>query len=1859
MLDDERSVFQSDLPLDAKLERARNELLDLSARNRLLNVPRFSKTAKTIDVVDERSTEVFRLLVRESRAFTFVAGRPDRRKGDAEDDGEEEPLLVELAQPDEDDLNERGVAKRHADTALQTRMTPSGLQKRLLELYYDSRTLEEEQGVNILFLAMGTLKWIDPNNKENIRHAPLVLVPVRLERGSAGERFRLKARPEDLTANLSLEAYLDRVHALSLPPFEAGDEFDPAAYFEAVAGAIATKEGWEVSPDDIVLGFFSFAKFLMYRDLDPATWPIDGRITDQPTIRALLADGFGTREPLLSEDAAIDRHIAPQDMLHIVDSDSSQTLAVHEVRRGRSLVVLGPPGTGKSQTIANFIAAAIADGLTVLFVAEKMAALEVVKRRLDAAGVGDACLELHSNKANKRMLLDELRRTWELGSPRGEFPSALAAQLTEARDNLNAHADRMHAVHQPSGLTPYQVIGQMVRLRREGQRPVDFDLDAAATWGLEGFEARLKLLAEVVARIDEIGLPRDHPWRGVGLDVVLPTTVERLLPRLGGLLTRTEALSAGLSELAATLDIDPPVDLKTTAALEAHARILEQAPDLSPEALSSSAWEGTSAVKTLVEQGTGFEKAFVALAPAITREALDTALGNLGEALESLPAEFPADAFTLARDLATLLPRLAAEAGRLRTEMGLQEGAESLASAARLVATAERVADAPDASPEAFAAAVWDQGVEQVGDLVQAVADLEAARARLGDSVLDVAWSTDVAGARQALAMHTGILKSLNGDWRRANALMRTVLRDPSRPATEVVALLDVLTAGQSAANRVREGDALGRAAFGPAWRGDRSASGPLLALVAWMRTLRGVGAEARLVAGQLADRSDVGTQAAQLAVALDVARAQALSLWASLGPAAASWLGHEASVDKVPLDRLAAIAENLAAADDLAREVLVGAPASAGDAAKLIRGIEDLQARVHAIDAQDDLGRLAFGSAWQGRWSAWTELTQATGWLEAHGTLRALAARLPDRRSLATLATRLAAEAHAVMDEALQVLAFLKAEPTILGASTATEVPLASLSDRLRGWLDASEQLSKWVAYKERADQARSRGLGPVVDRLEDGRLACSAGRPAFEIASYEAILAAMAAVDPAISRFDGALHTRRVHDFANLDRERFKASSLEVVRAHHKRIPPRDGNLGPLSVLRGEMARKRGHMPIRSLIQKAGPAIQAIKPVMMMSPLSVAQFLTPGRLSFDLLVMDEASQIQPVDALGAIARARQVVVVGDERQLPPTRFFAKMTGSQEDDDTGEGAQVTDIESILGLFVARGLPQRMLRWHYRSRHQSLIAVSNRQFYENKLFIVPSPFTQEAGMGLRFTYVEGGVFDSGNSGSNVVEARAVAQAVMAHARNQPELSLGVATFSASQRRAIQDEVELLRRSAPETEEFFQSHPSEPFFIKNLENVQGDERDVIMISVGYARNAQGYMAMRFGPLGAEGGERRLNVLISRAKRQCEVFASITDEDIDLERAKGKGVIAFKIFLHYARTGRLSVAQVSGRSMESVFEEQVAAALQDRGYQVHPQVGIAGFFIDLAIADPERPGRYLLGIECDGASYHSSRSARDRDRLRQAVLEDHGWIIHRIWSTDWFQRPQESLESVVAAIEAAKAELDARMEASLSRRRAVSVEVTTVDRGDVVEVGLSSVVPEDRPDHRYFEATLSRPGPYELHETPVGIMAALVEQVVTVESPIHVDEVVVRVRGAWGLKRAGGRIQDAVMAGVDAAVAAQRVDRDGDFLSLSGSRLVLRDRSDALSSGLRKPEMISPAEIAAGIRNVVVSNLGATEEEAVQAVSRGMGFKATSAQLRSVVLSVISTLLTDGAIVRQGNLLVSGQLDEPRLTSGDSP
>jgi very-short-patch-repair endonuclease len=789
---------------------------------------------------------------------------------------------------------------------------------------------------------------------------------------------------------------------------------------------------------------------------------------------------------------------------------------------------------------------------------------------------------------------------------------------------------------------------------------------------------------------------------------------------------------------------------------------------------------------------------------------------------------------------------------------------------------------------------------------------------------------------------------------------------------------------------------------------------------------------------------------------------------------------------------------------------------------------------------------------------------------------------------------------------------------------------PFAVIDGLLRSWSASPDSISDMVAFNTSADLLRAEGLDEVasvartwadaprhlVDALRKGRATLLLERAVQE--------------RPALAHFDVGSHQQVIERFRDLDQLGFRANRARLAYAHWSMLPTHEAG-GQLGVLRREFEKKSRHLPVRRLMERAGNAVQAIKPIFMMSPLSIATYVSPGTLNFDLVIFDEASQVKPVDAFGALLRGQQAVVVGDSKQLPPTSFFDRMMDSVDDDD--EGTNVTaDLESVLGLFSAQSAPSRMLRWHYRSRHESLIAVSNHEFYENRLIIVPSPDASRSEAGLHYHYLPDTAYDRGGTRTNKDEALAVAQAVMEHARTSPHLTLGVAAFSVSQTDAILAQLEVLRRADPSCEAFFSAHPEEPFFVKNLENVQGDERDVIFISVGYGRTADGYVAMSFGPLNNDGGERRLNVLITRARLRCEVFTNLTADDIDLNRSNARGVHALKQFLKYAQTGVLDMPTASGKPSDSPFEDAVRDALEAAGYTVEGQVGSAGFFIDLAVIDPLRPGRYLLGIECDGATYHSARSARDRDRLRQQVLEGLGWRIHRVWSTDWFRNPEREMKRLVAAIEQAQAAGGPDIPDPVSRG-------TTIER---VESEPPTPATSGNP-YRLAMPRVNLNG-LDLHQAPPGLVAQWVVDVVRVESPVHVDEVTHRIASAAGVSRVGSRIRRTLDAGIDAAIAGGQVRRQGAFLWSSDMQTPLvRDRS-AVDGSPRAADRVAPEEIEQAIEQAVRDAYGMEPTQIASAAWALLGFARVTEDMRSATDGLVDDLLASGRLLAQGPHLV---------------
>ena len=625
--------------LEKLLEESRRELLDLSTRNRLLSIPLESKSARVIHVRDEKSDVVFRLLVAERKAMGFLPGVETKSKRPQTEEvgpivGDLEEEEIGLPQPD-GEINESTLGeRRHVDTKLQTALTSDGLQNRLLALYRDARLIMEEQGVNILYLALGRLKWFEAEKADTPRHAPLVLVPVQLQRRSALDRFTLKWREEDVQENLSLAAKLSSEFGIELPKFPLEEDLVPSLYAEAVAKAVAGQRGWEAQADAMTLGFFSFAKFLMYRDLDPRTWPDPAQLLNQPALGGLLRDGFPAVDRPFTEDLNLDELIPAARLDHVVDADGSQTLAIEMVRQGRSVVIQGPPGTGKSQSITNIIATAALDGKKVLFVAEKLAALEVVKRRLEAAGLGSLCLELHSHKAHKRAVLEEIGRTWQLGRPRGQELEAVVGRLEQTRGRLNAHVAMLHTRLEPSGVTPFRILGALALLGDRGWALGEVDFSEATTWTPEGLRERRALVGELEERVRKMGSPLAHPWRGVERETVLNIDLPHIHETLERLAAAVPSLRSEAQKLASLLRQPEPSDFSRTEAIRRMAAHVAAAPTLDRDALRNGVWlAGLDGLRDLVDHGRAFAEIRTKLAASVTDVAFETDLTSARAAI--------------------------------------------------------------------------------------------------------------------------------------------------------------------------------------------------------------------------------------------------------------------------------------------------------------------------------------------------------------------------------------------------------------------------------------------------------------------------------------------------------------------------------------------------------------------------------------------------------------------------------------------------------------------------------------------------------------------------------------------------------------------------------------------------------------------------------------------------------------------------------------------------------------------------------------------------------------------------------------------------------------------------------------------------------------------------------------------------------------------------------------------------------------------------------------------------------------------------------------------------------------------------
>jgi very-short-patch-repair endonuclease len=935
-------------------------------------------------------------------------------------------------------------------------------------------------------------------------------------------------------------------------------------------------------------------------------------------------------------------------------------------------------------------------------------------------------------------------------------------------------------------------------------------------------------------------------------------------------------------------------------------------------------------------------------------------------------------------------------------------------------------------------------------------------------------------------------------------------------------------------------------------------------------------------------------------------------------------------------------------------------------------------------LAANADAARL-FGTQWNNANASWDELAAIIAWSESfarasaplnaspRGTelLASLVATLESRNP----ATELLAAGQALIAATAAWSASLTTLDATLKTSTlelaAIETPwLAGLAALLERWTRGLPDLNAWCTWRDARDRAAAISLIPLIAAYEDNRLQLAEIAPTFERGYGTRWYNAVADAQPAIREFNARTHQGHIDRFNTLDKQILARGHRAVRGRLSKDRPDASAEVSPqseLGILKRELARKARHMPTRRLIGLIPNLLARLKPCFLMSPLSVAQYLDAKLPQFDLVIFDEASQIPVWDSIGAIARGKEVIVVGDSKQLPPTSFFS-ITDDQNEEEPDEST-VDDMESILQECNASNIPAMWLSWHYRSKHESLIAFSNYHYYLNRLHTFPSPIDRSDELGVTFRHIPDGLYDRGNSRTNRREAELIVEEIVGLLTSEPQGaahdSIGVVTFNQTQQTLIEDLLDAKRREFPQIDRFFTDQVPEPVFVKNLENVQGDERDIIIFSVTYGPYERGKQpSMNFGPLNGNGGERRLNVAVTRARKKLRVFSSIRADQIDLRRTSARGVAHFKTFLDYADRGPQAIAEAvtlaASGAFDSGFERAVCDALTARGWRVDSQVGCAGYRVDLAVRDPDRPGRYLLGIECDGAAYHSGKTARDRDRLRESVLRSLGWDIARVWSTDWHINPTRCIEALDAAIKRAKdAPVKPKPSAASPQPPAVpaSPEATTTDHASHPSASSSSLLqsapatftqPPARPAR---ESTLVeyRPALIKFHgggSRDVYADAAFphaveaVRSIVSAECPITSESLIRALAEFFSVSRITDRARERLalltthaISQIGAHVADGVIWPSSDAQTSYTTFRVAGDNPDSF----RELEAIPLPELVNAVVHVVRTQIGIPAEDLEREVGRLFGVLRMTQRAREVLSHSITSAESRGLIV----------------------
>jgi very-short-patch-repair endonuclease len=1853
------------------------KLLQLDRRNSLLY---FRGQRSSVGIVEMSPDELLDRLQRSRIGLKFPYAEP--RRGAAR-----------LSETDRDSGD--GVIQGD----LVTDIAPVPLQRNLLSLHRKDREWAEEQGVNVLFVALGFLHWIDVDGEA--ARSPLLLAPVDLERDSLRDPWRLKLEDEDLQINETLRYQLSTL-GLDLPEF---DHETPSSYLKEVAQRTYYKKGWKVEPA-LALATFPFAKMAMWEDLDQ----MRRTGTEHAVIRALASDQealWPLRETVYRrfpeerelQAGGLDDLLPVKEQFTVLPADHSQLQAIELARGGGHLVIHGPPGTGKSQTIANIIATLLADGKRVLFVSEKTAALDVVKRRLEECELGCLCLDLHSHRARKASVYQQIRES--LDAPRSSTDSFPLAKLEGHRERLNTVVRALHEKRSPLGLSIFEVHGRLAAVRT--LRRVDFPIRSIEILSSETLSDVREATARIARRKTEFTEHRTSPWRSLrrtDSSVELADELRQLAAEMKNELSALQAIAHQEAQKLGLLAPENPGAVEVAGMVAGH---MANCPGIPEIWLNRSALARLGNLAGNLDQmqserrrlRQALEPFFGGEPPYLNFEDLKDQLSvpfrdeqplrdSLGPEWGEQLCPLPGSCEQRLRD-AIKRTRKLREASLLLTDTLL--GKDRLDKLSRIRNLGERVRSALNVSivPDSWFESAGFSTVR--GKAQQAhyqLAELQEAERRL---LKDFEESLLEQVSREMLVRYRTDYQSpwriFKKSYRADQRILRGCLRQSRKLRVD-----EALTVVQSALRlcELRKNwesqcptyaSELGSRFLGRITNWEALAA-EIRDVESWVQAWEwGLESAKRCFSAQ--GRTVVESLARDLEASLKEWEVDSL---ASRGADPALDLSIRQSALESGAEIVARLAQNTAPL----LPHLHRFPKNWRELSDVLSQALQLR-RIQAQEGGLTPGlRVDFGSYYEGPDSNWQKIQAAIQW--TNSLLGLIGDRVPANLAMQCL------KPHASEE-------YNEQEKCLLDAMKVYRARAAEFSEafdpRQIGWIDwespAFDSLTSWSTWiEDHADSALAwleyvKAVKDLEGFLAPGAVDSLREATADALQVPDLVLRRIYAawIDYSYRnderlRFEPRDHEALREEFRKLD-QRFVHANRARVRAQcFRKYPGNTGSaieFGQQGILNRQLSLRRRQLPIRRLIQQVPLLLQALKPCFLMSPVAVSQYLSRSelatdQLTFDTVVFDEASQIFPQDAVPAIARAKQVIVVGDQKQLPPTSFFRSEMSEDEDEDAELSEdRLQGVESILDVMVGMkgtGVQPAYLGMHYRSRHEDLIRYSNHNFYEDRLLTFPSPDRAAGYLGLKDIYVPNGRYDAGASRTNRLEALAVVQRVFELLRCRPlNESVGVVALSRKQAELIEELIIAQRLEDSSLDSRFGETVAERFFVKNLENVQGDERDHIVLCIGYGPTVgSGNVPNRFGPINLEGGERRLNVAVTRARRSLTVIRSLRPEQITSE---SQGARFLRRFLEYAQDPARAFEQAvdvdPAAETESPFEEAVYRLLTERGYRISKQVGCFGYRIDLAIAS-EDGSRYDLGIECDGAAYHRAPAARDRDWLRQAVLEGLGWTIHRIWSTDWIRDPEAQIRSVEQALTIARAKAG----------KAAAAIQNPPDIGLVdPQEDLSERPVVDEKNENWFskkteEFQFAQYRPIELSENRRRVsivdermttLIHLIERVVEAEGPVHIDMVIDRIRRHYGAGRAGSQIHGAITRAVDSGSRSGLfcwcrlgLGQDGQatsFLEMPRRLGRPEPRGPAEDGSTRPVEHIWSGEIEAGVIRVVETAFGASREDVVVAVARAFGYDRAGRRIQRAIGEAVERLIASGEVIETSTGLTSSDPSKP--------